>query len=81
MLVFYVSHVGLKIPLFFNVYIYIYIITILGLGVKISHVSKQHDIIGGMSFATHKLSLDWFIVLPNPMVSCYKSWMIFEQLS
>jgi len=75
MLVFCVSHVGLKIPLLFNAYIYI--ITILGLGVKISHVLKEHDIIGGMNFASHKLSLDLFIVLPNPMVSCYKSWWIF----
>jgi len=56
--------------------IYIYI-TILGLGVKISHVSKEHDIMGGMSLTSHKLSLDSFIVLPNPMVSCYKSWLIF----
>ncbi len=75
MLVFCVSHVGLKIPLLFNAHIYI--ITILGLGIKISHVSKEHDIIGGISFASHKLSLDWFIVLLNPMVSCYKSWLIF----
>ncbi len=57
--------------------IYIYIITILGSGVKISLVLKEHDIIGGMNFASHKLSLDSFIVLPNPMVSCYKSWWIF----
>ncbi len=49
------------------IYIYIYIITILGLGVKVSHVTKEHDIIGGMSFANHKLSLDWIVVLPNPM--------------
>jgi hypothetical protein len=73
MLVFCVSHVGLKIPLFFNAYIY----TILGLRVKISHVTKDHHIIGGMNFPSHKLSLYWFIVLANPMFSYYKSWMIF----
>jgi hypothetical protein len=65
------------VPLLFNAYIYLYIIEILNLGVKISHVTKEHNIIGGMSFASHKLSLDWFIVLPNPMFSYYKSWMIF----
>jgi hypothetical protein len=75
MLVLCVSHVRLKIPLLFNVYMYI--ITVLGLGVKVSHVTKEHDIIGGMSFASHKLSLDWIVVLPNPMFSYYKSWMIF----
>jgi hypothetical protein len=58
MLVLCVSHVHLKIPFLFNAYIYIYIYTILGLGVKVSHVTKEHDIIGGMSFANHKLSLD-----------------------
>jgi hypothetical protein len=79
MLVFCVSHVGTKTPNFFNafIYIYIYIITILGLGVKINHVTKEHHIIGGMNFPSHKLSLDLFIVLPNPMFSYYKSWMIF----
>jgi hypothetical protein len=65
------------VPLLFNAYIFLYIIEILSLGVKISLVTKEHDIIGGMSFANHKLSLDWFIVLPNPMFSYYKSWMIF----
>jgi len=75
MLVFCVSHVGLKIPLLFNAYIYI--ITIFGLGLKINCVRKEHDMIGGMSFANHKLSLNWFIILPNPMFSYYKSWMIF----
>jgi len=55
----------------------IYIYKILGLGVKISHVTKDHDIIGGMNFPSHKLSLDWFIILPNPMFLYYKSWMIF----
>jgi hypothetical protein len=75
MLVLCVSHVGLKIPLLF--YAYIYIIAILGLGVKVSHVTKEHDIIDGISFASHKLSLDWIVVLPNPMFSYYKSWMIF----
>jgi hypothetical protein len=59
------------------IYIYIYIITILGLGVKVSHVTKEHDIIGGVSFANHKLSLDWIVVPPNPMFSYYKSWKIF----
>jgi hypothetical protein len=79
MLVLCVSHVGLKIPFLFNAYIYIYthIITILGLGVKISHVTKEHNIIGGMSFDNQKLSLDWIVILPNPMFSYYKSWMIF----
>jgi hypothetical protein len=62
---------------FLNACICIYIITILGLGVKINHVTKEHDIIGSMNFPSHKLSLDWFIVLPNPMFSYYKSWMIF----
>jgi hypothetical protein len=56
MLVFCVRHVGLKIPLLLHIYIYIH--TFLGLGVKVSHVSKEHDIIGGMSFASHKLSID-----------------------
>jgi hypothetical protein len=65
------------VPLLFNAYIFLYIIEILSLRVKISLVTKEHDIIGGMSFANHKLSLDWFIVLPNPMFSYYKSWMIF----
>jgi len=46
MLVLCVSHVGLKIPFLFNAYIYIY--TVLGLGVKVSHVTKEHDIISGM---------------------------------
>jgi hypothetical protein len=73
MLVLCVSHIGLKIPLVFNAYIY----TVLRLGVKVSHVTKEHDIIGGMSFANHKLSLDWIVVLLNPMFSYYKSWMIF----
>ncbi len=77
MLVLCVSHTGLKIPLLFNAYIYLYIIEILSLGVKLSHVIKEHDIIGGMNFASHKLSLDWFIILHNPMFSYYKSWMIF----
>jgi len=75
MLVFCVHHVGLKIPLLFNAYIYI--ITILGLRVKVSHVTKEHNIIGGMSFASHKLSLNWIVVLLNPMFSYYKLWMIF----
>jgi hypothetical protein len=75
MLILCVSHTGLKIPLLFNAYIYIY--TILRLGVKVSHVTKEHDIIGGMSFVNHKLSLDWIVVLLNPMFSYYKSWMIF----
>jgi hypothetical protein len=73
MLVFCVSHIGLKNPFKKNAYI----ITILRLGVKISHVTKEHDIIGGMNFPSHKLSLDWFIVLANSMFSYYKSWMIF----
>ncbi len=77
MLVLCVSHVGLKIPFLFNVYIYIYIyiyiITVSGLGVKVSHVTKEHDIIGGMNFANHKLSLDWIVVLSHPMFSYYKS--------
>jgi len=77
MLVICVSHVGSKIPLLFNAYIYIYIITVLGLGVKFSHVTKEHNIIGGISFVNHKLSLDWIVVLLNPMFSYYKSWMIF----
>jgi len=75
MLVLCVSHIGLKIPLLFNAYIYIH--TILRLGVKVNHVTKEHDIIGGMSFANHKLSLDWIVVLLNPIFSYYKSWMIF----
>jgi hypothetical protein len=41
----------------------------LGLGVKISHVTKEHNIIGGISFVNHKLSLDWIVVLLNPMFS------------
>jgi len=57
--------------------LYIYIITILGLRVKVSHVTKEHDIIGGVRFINHKLSLDWIVVLPNPMFSYYKSWKIF----
>ncbi len=75
MLVLCVSHIGLKIPLLFNAYIYIH--TILRLEVKVNHVTKEHDIIGGMSFANHKLSLDWIVVLLNPIFSYYKSWMIF----
>jgi hypothetical protein len=75
MLVLCVSHVGLKILFLFNAYIYI--IIVLGLGVKVSHVTKEHDIIGGMSFVNHKLSVDWIVVLPNPMFSYYKSVMIF----
>jgi hypothetical protein len=75
MLVLCVSHTGLKIPLLFNAYIYMY--TILRLGVKVSHVTKEHDIIVGMNFANHKLSLDWIVVLLNPMFSYYTSWMIF----
>jgi hypothetical protein len=71
MLVLCVSHIGLKIPLFLFIYI------IFRLGVKVSHVTKEHDIIGGMSFANHKLSLDWIVVLLNPIFSYYKSWMIF----
>jgi hypothetical protein len=51
-------HVSLKTPFLFNAYIYIYIIKILGLGLKINHVTKEHDIIGGMNFSSHKLSLD-----------------------
>jgi len=61
-----------KKSIFFNAYI----ITSLRLGVKISHVTKEHDIIGGMNFPSHKLLVDWFIVLANPMFSYYKSWMI-----
>jgi hypothetical protein len=71
MLVLCVSHVGLNIPFLFNAYICI--IIILGLGVEVRPVTKEHDIIGGMSFANHKLSLDWIVVLPNPMFSYYKS--------
>ncbi len=55
----------------------IYIYIVLRLGVKVSHVTKEHDIIGGMSFVNHKLSLDWIVVLFNPLFSYYKSWMIF----
>jgi hypothetical protein len=76
MLVFCVGHDGLKTP-FFLMHIYIY--TILGLGVKISHVTKEHDITGGINFPNHKLSLDWFNVLLNHMFSYYKSWMILEK--
>jgi len=65
------------------IYIYIYIDThththkILSLGVKVSNVTKEHDIIGGMSFANKKLLVNWIVVLLNPMFSYYKSWMIF----
>jgi hypothetical protein len=85
MLIFCVSQVGLKTPFLFNLYLYImikilyiYIYKIFGLRVKINHVTKEHDIIGGMNFPSYKLSLDWFIVIINPMFSYYKSWMIFK---
>jgi len=77
MLVLCVSHIGLKIPLLFNAYIYSHTHTVLRLGVKVSNVTREHHIIGGMSFANQKLLVDWIVVLLNPMFSYYKSWMIF----
>jgi hypothetical protein len=59
------------------IYIYISIIRVLVLGVKVNHVTNEHDIIGGMSFVNHKLSLDWIVVLANLMFSYYKSWKVF----
>jgi hypothetical protein len=64
MLVLCVSHIGLKIPLLFNAFIHTH--RVLRLGVKVSHVTKEHDIIGGMSFANKKLLVDWIVVLLIP---------------
>jgi len=64
MLVLCVSHIGLKIPLLFNAFIHTQ--KVLRLGVKVSNVTKEYDIIGGMSFANQKLSIDWIVVLLIP---------------
>jgi len=77
MLVLCASHIGLKIPLLFNGYTHAHTQRVLRLGVKVNHVTKEYDIIGGMSFANQKLLVDWIVVLLNPMFSYYKSWMIF----